>query len=321
MKNNKIAIGLLALALAGCGANTADTADAGGAGWKPRGNVTMIVPFGAGGGSDIAGRAMAGAIEKSTTPKVNISVENREGGSGAVGYSFLLSKKGDGNRLLATESALLTLPAAGNVTFTYKDFTPIMKIAEDGSLMVVPKASPYKTCAELVDAAKKARVPVGVAAAFGIDNFTFKMIEKSEGVEFQRVPTESGGELTTALLGNQIQAALLNPGEVVGQLRSGDLRALCATTDKRYEYPELKDIATAKEQGIDVSYANFRGILAPGGIPAEAKAYWIKAAQNLLKSPEYDKYVKDNYLQPVQAEGDQFTTTLEQLNQQITSVK
>jgi putative tricarboxylic transport membrane protein len=67
-----------------------------------------------------------------------------------------------------------------------------------------------------VEGAKKGRVPVGVAAAFGIDNFTFKMVEQKAGVRFQRIPTESGGELTTALLGGQIQAALLNPGEVLG---------------------------------------------------------------------------------------------------------
>jgi putative tricarboxylic transport membrane protein len=134
----RLCAGFLVLALAGC--QSATGAD--GSAWKPRGNVNMIVPFGAGGGSDIAGRAMAAGIEK-TTPKVNITVENREGGSGAVGYSHLLSKKGDGNVLLATESALLTLPASGNVDFSYKNFTPIMTVAEDGSLMVVPKASPY----------------------------------------------------------------------------------------------------------------------------------------------------------------------------------
>src|SRR5690606_32012941 len=105
-----------ALALAGCGGGGgADGADDAG-GWRPDGDVTMVVPFAAGGGSDRAGRALAAAIE-AADPDISVSVENREGGSGAVGYSYFLGRNGDAETLLATETALLALPTSGQVEF------------------------------------------------------------------------------------------------------------------------------------------------------------------------------------------------------------
>ncbi|MEV6151553.1 tripartite tricarboxylate transporter substrate binding protein [Nonomuraea sp. NPDC052129] len=313
----KKAVALLAVLLA-TACNGSGAADAGGA-WKPRGDVRMIVPFSAGGGSDLAGRAIAGALEKAE-PGLKVTVENREGGSGAVGYSALLGKKGNGSYLLATENAILSLPLSGQVTFSRKDFTPIAKLAEDGGILVVKKDAPYKTCADVVAAAKSGRVSVGMSGAYGVDNVIFTMIEQKTGVKFQRVPFESGGELVPAVLGGQIQVALLNPGEVIGQLKSGDLRGLCVTTDKRYTYPEFAELGTAKEQGIDVSYVQFRGFLAPGGLDEREAAYWQEAAKGVAKTAEFQRWLKDNYLQQAELYGPAFGTYLEQLDTALAPV-
>ncbi|MFG1710865.1 tripartite tricarboxylate transporter substrate binding protein [Nonomuraea sp. M3C6] len=309
------AAALLAILLAtACGA-TANTAGD----WKPRGDVRMIVPFAAGGGSDLAGRAIATALEKAQ-PGLKVTVENREGGSGAVGYSALLGKKGNGNYLLATENAILSLPLSGQVSFTRKDFTPVAKLAEDGGILVVKKDSPFKTCTDVINAARSGRVSVGMSGAFGVDNVIFTMIEQKTGVKFQRVPFESGGELVPAVLGGQIQVALLNPGEVIGQFKSGALRGLCVTTDKRYTYPEFADLPTAKEQQIDVSYVQFRGFLAPGGLDGRERAYWEQAAKGVTKTAEFQKWLKDNYLQQAELYGDDFGKYLEQLDTALAPV-
>jgi len=116
MKTRTLAAASLALglALAGCGGGSDRAANGE---WRPDGDVTMVVPFSPGGGSDRAGRALAAAIEVSV-PDINVKVENREGGSGAVGYSYFLGQKGKARTLLATETALLALPVSGNVQFT-----------------------------------------------------------------------------------------------------------------------------------------------------------------------------------------------------------
>ncbi|MEV0613224.1 tripartite tricarboxylate transporter substrate binding protein [Nonomuraea sp. NPDC050404] len=311
-----LAVAALLVGVTACGAN----ADSGGGGtWKPRGDVRMIVPFAAGGGSDLAGRAIATALEKAQ-PDLTVTVENRDGGSGAVGYSALLGKKGNGNYLIATENAILSLPMAGQVSFTRKDFTPVAKLAEDGGIVVVKKDSPFKTCTDVVNAAKGGKVSVGMSGAYGVDNVIFTLIEQKTGAKFQRVPFESGGELVPAVLGGQIQAALLNPGEVIGQLKSGDLKGLCVTTEKRYTYPEFSALPTAKEQGIDVSYVQFRGFLAPGGLDERERAYWDKTARGVAKTPEFQKWLKDNYLQQAELYGDEFGKYLEQLDTALAPV-
>ncbi|MGY1836659.1 Bug family tripartite tricarboxylate transporter substrate binding protein [Blastococcus sp. SYSU DS0510] len=310
---------VLALSLAACGEDSGGgSADAGA--FEPSGDVTMIVPFGAGGGSDLAGRA-TGTMLEAADEDLTVSVENREGGSGAVGYSYFLGESGNENMLLATETALLALPISGEVEFDYTDFTPIMKLGDDFTLMIVPADSPYETCADVVEAAKTERITAGISGITGLDNIVFSLTEQETGVEFDRVPFESGGELTAALLGGQIDIASLNPGEIIGQLEAGDVKALCAFAEERYsDYPELADIETAAEQGIDVSFAQFRGILAPGGISDEARQYWIDTAEAAVETPEYETYIEDNYLQPNTAAGDEFVEYLEGNNELLQQV-
>jgi putative tricarboxylic transport membrane protein len=275
-------------------------------------DVTIVVPFGAGGGSDASGRAMAAGLEGVTG--ANISVENREGGSGAVGYSYFLGKSGDGNTLLAAETALLALPLTQDVKFDYTSFTPIMKVGDDYTLLVVPADSKYQTCTDVIEAAKSERVVAGISGATSLDNVVLTLVEQKSGVKFDRVPFESGGELLAALMGKQIEIASLNPSEVVGQLEAGELRAPCAFSEKRYEYPALAAIPTAKEQGIDVAYAQFRALLAPGGINDSAKQFWINAGREFEKSDAHTTYVTENFLQPAAAYGDDFTKYLDANN-------
>jgi putative tricarboxylic transport membrane protein len=311
---------VLALSLAACGGGDSGGSSGGDAGgFQPRGDVTMIVPFGAGGGSDLAGRATATMIE-AADEDVTVTVENREGGSGAVGYSQFLGESGNENLLLATETSLLALPISQDVEFTYTDFTPIMKLGDDFTLMIAKADSPFNTCTDVVEAAKTQRVVAGISGITGLDNITFTLTEQGAGVEFDRVPFESGGELTAALLGDQIDVASLNPGEIIGQLESGDVKALCAYSEERYDYPELADIPTAKEQGIDVAFAQFRGVLAPGGISDEARQYWIETMEAAVESEEYQTYIEENYLQPNTAAGDEFVSYLEGNNELLKQV-
>jgi putative tricarboxylic transport membrane protein len=282
--------------------------------WTPEGDVTMVVPFSAGGGSDLAGRAMATGLEK-VQPDLTTTVENRDGGSGAVGYSYFMSKQGDPNYLLATETSLLSLPLTQDVEFERNSFTPIMKVGEDFTLMVVKADSPYQTCNDVVEASKSQRMVAGISGTTGLDNIVFKLTEQQTGAKFDRVPFESGSEIVAALLGDQLDVASLNPGEVIGQLESGDIKALCAYADQRYDYPELADIPLAKEQGIDVAFAQFRGVIAPGGISDAEKQGWVDTAEKFAKSPAYDEYIESNYLQPKIAFGEEFDAYLDQNNE------
>ena len=293
----------VALLVSACGGEPA----AGAA--QPSGDVTMVVPFAAGGGSDIAGRAMARGLEVAA-PGVRISVDNRDGGAGAVGYSYFLAKQGSPDHLLATETSLVSLPLSQDVAFSYRSFTPVIKIGEDYTLLVARPDSPMNTCAEAVARSRQQRVLAGISGAAGPDAIVFELMHRRAGADFDKVPYESGGETLAGLLGGQVDLASLNPSEVIGQLEAGELKALCVFADSRYEYPELSGIPTAAEQGVDVSFAQFRGAIAPGGLNPQAREFWLRAARSYAASPAYAEYVRSEYLQPKVAFGDEFAEYL-----------
>jgi putative tricarboxylic transport membrane protein len=303
--------GVYVLGLAGCGQS-----GGGGSGWAPTQNVVMIVPFEAGGGSDILGRAMASGME-GVRKDINITVENRPSGSGAVGYAYLLEQQGDPHFLLASETTAVALPITTETPWTWEDFTPIAQIAEDATLMVVPQDSDFESLQDVLDVAEQQRLTVGVAGATGLDTIVFGLVERQEGVEFERVVFESGGEIVNAQLGGDIDLASLNPGEVIGQIESGDLKPLVAFAEERYEEEPLSSVPLAKEEGVDVSFTQFRGALAPGGIAPEEREYWADALVAWTETQDYKKYIADNYLMSKIRTGQEFESYLREQEQTL----
>jgi putative tricarboxylic transport membrane protein len=310
-------VGTYALGLVGCGQTGGG--GGGGSGWEPTQDVVMIVPFEAGGGSDILGRAMATGMEQ-VREGVNITVENRPSTTGAVGYSYLLEQQGDPLYLLASETTAVALPITADTPWTWEDFTPIGQIAEDATLLIVPQDSEFGSLQDVIDAAKQSRLTVGVVGTTGLDTIVFGLLEEKAGVEFERVVFESGGELVTALLGGDIVMASLNPSEVIGQLEAGDLKALVAFAEKPYEGGELADVPTAKEEGFDVSFTQYRGLFGPGGIQPEERKYWADALVAWTDTDNYDKYIQDNYLISLIRTGQEFENYLQEYEKTIREV-
>ena len=181
-----------------------------------------------------------------------------------------------------------------------------MKIADDFTLMVAAADAPYETCADVVEAAKSDRIVAGISGITGLDNVVFTLTEQQTDVEFDRVPFESGGELTAALLGDQIDIASLNPGEVIGQLESGDIKALCAYADERYA--TTKSSRTSRPRRSRASTC-----LRP--VPRRPRARrHRRLGQGLLgradggghRDRRVPSYIEDNFLQPNTAAGDEF---------------
>lgn len=307
----KISGGALAgasmLGVAGCGGGGAQDqqGDEGGSGWEPSKNVVVIVPFDAGGGSDIFGRAMASGIEE-VRPDVTVNVENRVGGSGAVGYSYLLEQAGDPHFLLASEPAAIALPITQDTPFEWTDFTPVAQVAEDATLLVTGQQSEYQSLADVIDAAGEGQVNVGISGVTGLDNIVMTLVEEETGVSFQRVVFESGGELVSALLAGDIDVASLNPGEVIGQLEAGEMRALVVFADDPYEGEPLAEVPTAKDEGVDVSFTQWRGALGAGEITDAQRQYWIDALVEWTETDSYNEYMNDNYLLSTVLTGQEF---------------
>lgn len=312
------ALGTLGLTLAACSDGNGSNGTNADGEFNPGNRVTMIVPFSAGGGSDIAGRAIAAGLEEVTGS--TITVENRVGGSGAVGYSGLMNAEGDGSVLLASETALITLPIVQDVDFTYESFTPIMKAGEDFNIVVVAADSPFQSISDVIEAAKTEQLTAAVSGSTGPDHIAWSLIEQEQDITLERVTFESSSEVLAAVMGGHVQVAASSPGELIGQLESGDVRALCALAPERYEYELLADIPTGAEEGVNVTFAQWRGFIAPAGIDDAAREYWIEKAKEYEQSTAYAEFIESNMLQPVTSYGDDFVAYLKEYSADVESV-
>lgn len=322
MKSRVITAGSLALAgtllLAGCSAGgpSGSTAD-----FAPKGTLKIVVAMAAGGGSDRSARVISQAINEGAEGFSTV-VDNREGGGGAIGWSYFHSLKGKPENLLVAETAMHTLPRQDgvDVPFTYKDFTPIALFAEDSRMLVAPKNSPYNTCSDVIEASKAKPILSGMSGTFGADGMVLGELAE-EGLNYEAVPFGSTGEVVTGLLGGQIEVAPASAAAVKPYIESGDFKGLCTFSEARYaDDPILKDVATANEQGIDATVVLWRGVLAPGGITDQARDFWVDEFTAALETDAYKEYLKKDLLIGKTLFGDEFAAYLDEYDAMIEGI-
>lgn len=289
-------------------------------GWQPSRHVTMIVPFRPGGGSDIFGRALMSGLEK-VAPKMNGSVSNVVGGSGAVGYVKVMQRQGSPYYLLAVETGgAITLPLLNQVPFSYDRFTPIAEVAEDHTMILVAADSPYHKLSDLVSAAKNKRINIGISGKGSPASLAFKLIQNKSGANFNRVVFESGSANNAALLGGNVAAVGANPGEAIELIKAGKVRALTVFAKKRLSQKALADIPTIAQAGFDVDITptlQFRGVFAPPGLSDAETQYWAHAIQRWSKTDSYKRYIEQNSLTPEVRTGQAFNKFLKQQHNTI----
>lgn len=273
----------------------------------------MIVPFAAGGGSDLMARKMAQGISD-VRKGVDFSIDYRPGGNGVLGYSYLKSHRGDPQALLASETAAIALPILLKpAPFHWTDFTPIAQIAGDSQLLVVSAKSSYHSLGDLIAAAKKKTLKVGLTSTTSSDAIVTRLFEQNQGLKFRSVVLESGSNSTARLLNGDIDFTILNPSETIGLMQANRVRPLAAFSDERYpKSSALKDVPTAREQGVDVSFAQYRGLFAPGGITQAQRDYWANALRDWTKTASYNDYISKNNLFPEFRQGKAFEAYLKQ---------
>ena len=258
--------------------------------------ITLIVQSSAGGGSDIFARTLAAIVEKERLLPQPIVVENKPGGSGALAYAYVAGKRKDPHFLLTATPSFLTVPIIRNSQVTYKDFTPIANFAFDDFFIVVRADSRVKTLRDLITEAKAnpRKITAGGTQLGGSDSISLHLIEKAVGIQFNYITFNGGGEQNTALLGGHVDVVMLNPGEALELARAKQVRVLAVLSEKRL--PTAPDVATAREQGVDATFRQFRGVVAPADVPAEARRVLEEAMRRYSQSEGYKKYVAENSL-------------------------
>ncbi|MBO4317117.1 MAG: tripartite tricarboxylate transporter substrate binding protein [Mailhella sp.] len=278
----------------------------------PEKSVTLIVPYGAGGGTDVTARMLAVDLEKQLGKSV--VVENLGGGAGWIGWGKLAASKPDGYTI-----GYINVPNiyAGYLNPKMKraeslnSFTLISNHVTDPCVWVVSAQSPYKSLKELIEAAQKAPGKFSLAAhGFGGDDHLAMMdIEKKTGTSFSVVHNKSTAESRSQLLGGHVDILGANVSEVFRAHKKGELRVLGVMGEKRSEY--LPDVPTFKEQGIDAVWSVSRGIGTPAGLPEDIKQVLTDALFKALTSPEHKEKAQNLGLSLDTATGADYTKRLE----------
>jgi tripartite-type tricarboxylate transporter receptor subunit TctC len=257
----------------------------------PTKEVQIIIPWAAGGATDLIFRALAASSAKYLGKAV--VVVNRPGGGSAVGYTEAAQAKPDGYTIVSAVTPLTILPHQVSTTFTYKNFEPILNVVSDPSMFLIRSNAPWKSLKEFLDYARKnpEMITVGNAGAGGGVHLVAVTFEKAAGVKFNHIPFAGGGPAVTAILGGHINAVSVSPPEGIEQVKAGKLKIIALFAEKRME--TFPDVPTVKEQGIDFAMGMWRGLAAPKGTPPEVVKKLHDAFKQGMDDPGFRKNARD----------------------------
>lgn len=242
----------------------------------------LIVPWGAGGGTDVIFRQFVEAANAAGA-KPQIQVVNIGGQGGNKGAKEARGSKPDGCTLFAIHQSALTSFFNGRVDFTWDAFEPVALLTRTPAIIGANPDVPYNNVKELVEAAKKAPGTVVAGGTLGsTSHFIFLLLEDAAGVKFKHVSYDGTRERMTALLAKNIEIGEINLAAAKKYIQTNELKALGITTPARN--PEIPDVMTLQEQGYDLIYGTDRGIVLPKGASQEVidhyAAIFEKAAQD-----------------------------------------
>src|SRR5262245_2546479 len=227
------------------------------AAWEPTKPIEFVIPAGTGGGADQMARLIAGINDKHRLSPQPIIVVNKSGGAGAEGFLHVKSKKGDAHTIIITLSNLFTTPLHTGVPFSWKDLTPVARLALDQFILWVNAETPYKTAKEYLAAVKERsggdRMKMGGTGSAQEDQIITIQVEQALGVKFTYVPFKGGGEVCVNLVGKHVDTTVNNPIECASHWKAGRVRPLAVFDTARIAEAEWKEIPTVKDAlGVDL---------------------------------------------------------------------
>jgi tripartite-type tricarboxylate transporter receptor subunit TctC len=279
----------------------------------PTGPVKVIVPFGAGGATDILARVFSERLQQGLGQ--SFTVENRAGAAGQIAATAVARSTADGTTLMFTTAAPITVAPLMNDKVQYdprKDFVPVAQVAVMPVWLVVNAQSPIKSLADIVKQAKDSSGKVTYATSgVGTElHLAAEAIARSAGINMVHVPFRGGGEVITALLGKQIDFAALSTASIAGPLKQGTLRAIAVSSPKRMsDFPDVPTFAELGHPGATMM--PWWGLMAPAGTPQPVVARLTQQLEAITKDPAVRERLKATFIETDFAGPQEFGRRLE----------
>ena len=227
-------------------------------------------------------------LNKTGIVKAKIQTQTRQGGSSAVALNYLKSKKGDPYVVMHWTTAQLMAMLRGTTEMKLDECVWLSTLIEDGNVLMVPYDSPYKTVKDLIADAKAnpMKVNVGINSIGGSEHVMTSRIEQATGVKFNITSFDFS---PTQLIAGNIALAFGSTAETSGHVKAKRARVLANMGTRRVPY--YKDVPTLIEQGIPVSFTQYRGFLGGPNFPAEAFKFWDEAFAKLMQTKQYEEFM------------------------------
>ena len=251
--------------------------------------ISIVVAFPPGGVADNTARPVAAVLERIL--KQPVTVLNKAGAAGAVGYQAAATSKPDGYTLLMALVSVSVLPEVDKLfgrpqNYTREQLTGIARINADPSMLVVRADAPWKTLKDLVEDAKKrpGEIVFTSSGLYGAAHIPMEMFIKAAGIKMRHLPTTGGGPMMNAMLGGHAQLVMTPVSLAAQHVKAGKLRLLAHSgTTPVAAYPEVPSF---KSQGYDVEYTAWAGLVAPKDTPPNVIKILRDATRQAVKEPE-----------------------------------
>jgi tripartite-type tricarboxylate transporter receptor subunit TctC len=248
--------------------------------------ITMIVPFAAGGGTDITARTVAKFLEREFGQPV--VVQNRAGAGGEIGLAALAEARPDGQTIgIVNTPGLVTIPIERRARFSLDSFDLIAGVVEDPAAIIVLERAPVRSVADLVAAAKAdpGGITLGSAGVGSSGHIAMLLLGQAAGVNFTNVPFSGTSVALTSMLGGQISGTTINLGEAFALTTGQPVRILGVMATERMAM--APDVPTFAEAGMPIEAGSIRSFAAPRGLSADVLARYDAAFAKLMLDPEF----------------------------------
>lgn len=276
----------------------------------PAKDITLIVPWAAGGGTD----ALARTLVKNGKQHfgVNVNVVNKTGGMGAVGMTDGANSRPDGYTVTMITTHLSIYKMMDLAQLSYRDFDLLMLLNRSICVIAVKADAPWQTMKDLMDYAKAnpGKVNVGHTGAGGAWHLAMAALAKAYGVEFNFVPFDGAAPARTALLGGHVDVVPAGVDELLQVYQSKQVRVLGAAADARH--PAMPDVPTYAEAGypMESQISDWRGLAVPKGTPADVLATLTDGFKKCFEDPEFQKLANDLAIPLVYKDAKEFEAFL-----------
>jgi tripartite-type tricarboxylate transporter receptor subunit TctC len=263
--------------------------------------ITLVIPFGPGGASDLTARTFIHLSQEILgQPMV---IQTKPGGGGAIGSEFVAQAKPDGHTLLVGHTNCNSiLPAIAGQSKGPDDLAPVARINTSGTVFVAPPNAPFNTFKEMVAWAQAhpGELSASTAGTWSQVDFTWRTIERDYNLKMRNVSYPGGAEALVALLGGHVAASLLSLPQTMPHIAAGKLKALAYVGSRRHR--DLPNVSTAEEQGFPKTLTVFKAIMAPKGTPRPVIDKLAAAFKKMLENPQVVETI-EKLGEPVEFQG------------------